>query len=216
MKIGTMKTGTMKRGPHNTPLRALLHLVENHRQAECQTILEQAKQEAERIIKTAEQVAARRKSAAEAAARSRMEKTLAAVRAQHATEIRQHRLNQTRDQLQRGFQQLQSALQQGWAEPARRMQWLVFLVDQANRFLPVGTWQIQHPQDWDPGEVAHLKIQMQATEADAPVFEADADITAGLRIGCRGAWVDGTVQGILKDRSGVEAILLALLEREKP
>ncbi len=202
--------------PAPPQLNELLDLVEKNREASCNDILEAAQKEAADILWRAEESARVRENRAKAAEEANRTRVLEAARAHQETELRQYRLNRTGKLLTEGRKRLIEALRARWRDPAHRGHWLGFLVDRANRLLPVGNWSVIHPAAWEVAELHPFVARLQATAADEIRFEADQAIEAGLRIACRGAVVDGTIIGILANREEIDALLLAMLEGSGP
>ena len=198
--------------PAPPQLKELLDLVAKNREASCQEILDAAQKQAADILWRAEESARKRENRAKTDEEGNRTRVLEAARAQQETELRQYRLNRTRTVLATGRELLIETLRARWQDPAHRSRWLGFLVDRANRLLPVGNWQVIHPEAWSVAELQPFAVRLQATAADEMRFLADLEIEAGLRIGCRGAWVDGTIAGITANREEIDAMLLALLE----
>lgn len=196
-------------------LRELLDLVTQNRDAACQEILDAAHRQAGEIVWNAEEAARKREREAVAREQGNRAWELEAARAAQETGLRQQRLNRTRDLLVRGRELLTASLLARWWDPAGRMLWLGFVVERANRFLPVGGWEVVHPEGWEVAELKPFLARLQATEADEVRFRLDAEIRAGLRIGCQGAWVDGTIAGITARGEEIDAMLLAMLEEEE-
>ena len=192
--------------------QALLDLLEQGWKEACRTTLDQANKQAEEIVKTAEEEARQRKKAAQAAEQWRRARVLEATQAQQATELRQLRLNNTKTLLEKGFVLLEQALVQCWQNEANRRRWLLFLLDRAHLLLPEGNWEVIHPTGWNPQEIKEIGDTMATRDTPSLTFRAETSLTAGVRMGCRGAWVDGTLHGITANRQEIEAMLLALLE----
>jgi hypothetical protein len=78
--------------------------------------------------------------------------------------------------------------------------------------MPRSPWRIVHPPDWPTGEQQALAQSLQANAGAAPVFEADPRLKAGLKIMAGGNFIDGTLDGLLAERTDFEAVLLRRLE----
>lgn len=190
----------------------LLVLVTQHQNQRCQQILQEAGQQAKVMIETAKRTAKQQIEHALKTEEIRRETALKNVRAQYASELRHSRLSRTRDLLDRGWILFASALLKRWQEPETRREWLVSLIHQSTRLLPVASWFIEHPPQWDSNEWLILHTQLYPDGQEKPLFKSDTQIQAGLRVGCRGAWLDGTQNGIMANRQEIEAQLLARLQ----
>lgn len=60
-----------------------------------------------------------------------------------------------------------------------------------------------------------LQLRLQKQLAHAPHFEVKSTITAGLRICAGGACVDGSADGLLRERLAIEAVLLARINEHR-
>ena len=84
------------------------------------------------------------------------------------------------------------------------------MLDAARLRLPAGRWRIAHAADWPDDERARL-VRDAAPDAIASC-EADPGIAAGLKVVSGGIVLDGTLLGLLIDRSDFETRLLRRLE----
>lgn len=198
--------------PADGPREQLLKLVNQHQQQQCQQIIQEAESQARIFIDTAKQTSKRRIQTAIKTEESRMETALMDIRAQHATEHRHAHLTQTRALLDRGWTLLTLKLQERWQLQNSREQWLVFLIHQTVRLFPNGGWKIIHPPEWDTSEWMTQQKQLVPLIKETPLFEINNDLKTGLKIGCQGAWLDGSLQGIMNNHHELSALLLARLE----
>ena len=189
------------------PLQRIVQHITQQQEETCQQILAEAHATADQIIATAEAEAARRTAVAQEAEERRLAEAQATMQARQATEGRQHRLQQTQAVLEQGWTLLLEQLAQRWACTEHRALWLAMLVRQAQQTFSYGDWTVQHPPAWDP-------VELRVLHPD-PRFDSDPHLTAGLRIGCRGAWLDGSVQGMMANRRELTALLLAQLGKNE-
>lgn len=195
----------------------LLKLVESYRETECRAILEAARQEAAQLIgRTYREERARlhqRVLAERTAARERIQ----AARAERDTRERAGGERANARILAVAWPRLEAALRARWRDPAGRQAWAQGVVDQARRLLPKGTWTLRHAPDWPQEEWQALVTALTAEVGSAPRPVADGSLSAGLTVEGAGAVLDGSLEGLLKDRGRIEARLLALLEEvEQP
>ena len=80
------------------------------------------------------------------------------------------------------------------------------------RLLPKGTWTLRHAPNWPEEEWQALVTALTAELGSEPRLVADGSLSAGLTVEGAGAVLDGSLEGLLKDRGRIEARLLALLE----
>lgn len=200
--------------------QALLDLVDNYWQEACGQLLAQATDESEEMVKTAEKEAKQRKKAAKEASKQRKKQILAAARAQQSGELRQVVLKDSQALLQHGHQLLEQALLTRWHNADQRKCWIRFLLERANRLLPSlqdqgVVWQIIHSADWQRAELQNCGVEIDAASMERAVYQVEDRVVAGLRIGCHGVWVDGTLQGITANQQENDALLLALLQPQR-
>ena len=145
--------------------------------------------------------------------RRRAHEIAAAARARLSTRRRLHEQQRATAMLTLGWQLLPVALRERWRNAAERRLWVDAIVAAAARVLPRAQWNVAHGADWPAAEQQALGARMAAELGVTPAFVADAGITAGLRIAAGGNVVDGTLAGLLNDRSEVGAQLLRRLEQ---
>lgn len=193
-------------------MQALLGLVESSCTRLCGEILGEANDRAR---------AGRRKAYAEARARMRQtfdeqrlrrRERIAAAEARLATQRRLHEQQRTAALLRLAWEQLPGELEALWRQPATRAAWVGAVLAAARARLPPGPWRIVHAADWLEGERRLLAQTSGVEPEEAPRFEADPIIAAGLKVVSAGNVVDGTLDGLLADRADVEAGLLRALE----
>lgn len=189
-------------------VQELLKLVEQNRERRCTEILEQAGRQAEDIVRQAYRNARTRLHQAVEDERQRTRQRLATARAELLSRHRQHWHRLARELLDAAWQRLEPALERRWQEDSSRAQWVDSLVTQALERMPAGTWHIAHPPDWDEREREDVVTRVTEQDGEPPVFEADSTIRAGLRITTDGVCLDGTCQGLLRDRASIEARLI--------
>jgi hypothetical protein len=194
-------------------LQSLLALVTEQRDARCEAIRAEAEAQAHELLHKGYREARQRMHEAIEEERGRIRHRLEATSAQLQTRERQHRHQRALLLLHRGWEILQLALEERWRVEGNRGQWLQGLFTQALRDLPARPWRIVHPPGWSPEELGALTRQVSDHCGAVPQFEVDNSVKAGLRIHSDGACLDATLEGLLADRSAVEAMLLAELNR---
>ncbi|MBF0357254.1 MAG: hypothetical protein HQL70_01530 [Magnetococcales bacterium] len=201
----------MSDNPVSNRMNELIKIVEQNRDAKQQEILEAARSEAQQIVKNAHQLARKRVKevvAQERRMRTEVENT---VRARQETEQRQQQLQQSETLLKESRKILEKALVRRWQDQTARRAWLNYIAKQAGRFLPKGHWQIISPAPLDEGDIAHLKKCLSKKTAQSLDFQSEDKLVAGLKIGCKNAWVDGTLDILLADTRSIDAQLLGLI-----
>ena len=192
-------------------LQHLLTQLDAHRQARCEELLTQARNEARLETGHAYREARARVHQAVTNIREHTRQQLVSAAARQKTRERQLRQHEDQVLLERAWQPLQGLLLQRWQDPATRQLWIEQLLEQAARVLVETTWKIRHPPDWPGDERATVESRLVRLHGYAPVFSAQPSIRAGLLIVAGHTRVDGTIDGLLHDRSRIEALLLARL-----
>ena len=197
----------------NARIRHLLEVVERHRQERCNEQLEQARGKAREVIRQAHGEARARMHRAVVEVREQYRQKLASAKARSVTRARQRRQKADRQLLISLMEPLRVALLRRWRRYETRQQWIRALVQQASGTLLGTHWSIEHPADWPLQERTALEVQLNREVQSALRFEPQPSIPAGLRICAGGAYVDGTVEGLLRDRTRIEALLLATVNQ---
>jgi vacuolar-type H+-ATPase subunit H len=190
----------------------LVAVVERHRQEKCAELLERANQQARQLIREAFREAHSRGRQGIAEVRQQYRDRIGAARAQQQTQLRLRRQRDNGELLAALWEPLRSAVQARWGESEARRAWIDALVRLAAARLRDKSWSIEHPVDWPESEQAELRERLGASLNFVP----QEALTAGLRIRAGGACVDGSVEGLLWDRTRVQSLLLArLIERRR-
>jgi vacuolar-type H+-ATPase subunit H len=195
-----------------TRTQALLDLVEDDRSTQCDRILDEARARASTLLAQAHADARVRMREAFVEERQRAQERVAAAHATLQTRRRLHDQRRAGAMLALGWRQLPDALLQRWHEPALRQRWVDAIMATARGALPRGPWRIAHGPEWPAAERQQLLAQLTADLDAAPTLVADAGIVAGLTVTAGGNVVDGTLAGLVDDRSEVGAQLLRHLE----
>jgi vacuolar-type H+-ATPase subunit E/Vma4 len=194
------------------PTRALLELIESDRARQCAQILGEAYSRAAAIRAQAHAAARARMRQAFDEQRQRRREQIAAAQARLATHRRLHEQQRTAALLQLAWQQLPDELRSLWQQSAARSAWVTQVLAAAQTRMPHGPWRIVHAPDWPGAERDTLAQRLAEALGATPRFEADTAIDAGLKIVSNGNVIDGTLDGLLADRTELEAQLLRQLE----
>ena len=188
----------------------LLEMVAQHRDEKCAAILKNAETEAKGLLQAAWREARERLHNDNIETRRMAERTLASFEAQQQTRQRQQRQADDGILLVTAREALRAALLQRWQQPASRQQWCEELVNVAATTLDGKVWTVEHPADWPMSEHDALREQIHSLCGKTPRLEANADISAGLRICAAGTCTDASIDGLLQDSEHIDAELLAL------
>ena len=190
----------------------LLAVVEAYRREACERSLAQARAEALAIVGQGRGEARQRVHRAVEEEKTRSRTQLAAASAHLQTLRRHHRQEQTSALLAAAWERLVSALRQRWHDPALRRAWTAQLLREAREVLPGGAWEISHPPDLPEDELQRLREWVPASPGQPVQWRADAQLAVGLRIRASGVVLDGTLDGLVRDRARLQGELLAALE----
>jgi hypothetical protein len=189
---------------------ALLQEIEQQTRDECKALVTAAERQAHVLVAQAHAAARRRVHEAIGELRREGARRLARAKAQVETQTRQRAQQRAVEVIERAWPLLADALLARWREPAARLAWADGVARCARERLRTGSWTVEHPADWSADEQRNLRTSLGAGD-DAVTFAADRNIAAGIRIRAAEATLDATLQGLLVDRPGVAARLLAEL-----
>jgi hypothetical protein len=196
--------------------QALLDLVESDRAQKCEAILSAARGRADGIIRLAYGDARARMHAAFREERERHDARVRAARANLQTKRRHALQRRAAALLAAAWVRLPEELVRRWHMATTRQAWVAAVVANAQTLLPRCAWRIVHAPDWPAAERESLTTELATALGSTPVCEASEGIRAGLKISGNGNVVDGTLEGLLADRSEIGGRLLQILEAEGP
>jgi len=196
-------------------MHALLELIEADRARQCAALLDEAHERATALRAQAGAEARVRLREAFAEQRQRLRGQIAAAQARLATRRRLHEQQRVAALLRLAWQTLPQQLRALWQQADARAAWIERVAAAALAKMPHHAWRIVHAPDWAVAEQQALARRIAAAVGEAPRFEADAAIAAGLKVLADGNVVDGSIDGLLADRAELEARLLHLLESSR-
>jgi hypothetical protein len=192
--------------------RALLELIEADRAQQNALALGEAHRRAAAVLAQARAQALVRVRTTFAEQRQLQRERLAAAQARVATQRRLHEQQRMTALLRLAWEQLPGELAALWRDRTARAAWVVRVLNAARMHLPRGAWQVLHAPDWPAEERQACATDLKAVAGVEPAFSADPAIVAGLKVLAAGNVVDGTLAGLVADRSDIEAQLLCRLE----
>lgn len=193
--------------------QALLTLLEDDRQQQCEALLADARARADGVLRQAHRDARARMRAAFAAERQRLDEQLQAAGARLQTEHRLSEQERRAQMLRLAWDMLPEALRQRWQDPRRRSQWVAQAIDSAQHLLPRDPWHLNVAPGWPAQEREQALQSVALLLGTLPDCSETADLQAGLLISAGGNRLDATLGGLLADRGAIEARLLDHLER---
>lgn len=194
--------------------RALLRLVQDYRDQECRRILEAARHEAAGILRHSYGAGRAHLHERIVAERNRARARILAARADQATRVRFADERRKFELLASAWPLVRERLLAQWQRPEPRRLWVRTYLRRALELLPEGHWRVRHAPEWSDAERAGVLAELPEVAAQDARFKRDAGIEAGLVVSSRGALLDASLQGLLSDREGLEARLLALIAAE--
>ena len=198
----------MNRPSENASLSAFLGVVERDRDERCRQILEEAKRKAREIEATARRDAHQRVTQAVRDARARSRAELEAARAALGTEERRLGYDVRKTLLERAWVRLEQVIELRWVLAETRRPWVLALIERARASLPACAWRVDHPSDLDSAELRDISERVRVASSAAPSMSSDSGVVHGIRIEASGACLDGTLHGLLANRTVVEGRLL--------
>jgi len=189
----------------------LLAVVERYREQQCGELLDAANAQARQLLSQAWREARARLRRGIADVRLHYRHRIGEAEARQQTRMRQQRQRDNSALLASLWEPLQAAVVARWQRPDTRRAWIDALLQQAADSLLDSAWLIEHPADWPQGEQRAVRDRLGTLSVS---FQPQAGITAGLRICAGGACVDGSLEGLLRDRVHIESLLLARLAEQ--
>lgn len=197
-------------------LAALLDYIARERDRRRDRILGAAREEAEAMVREARQQARQRVRDEVERARQDRRSQLQAARAAADSRLRRRRYEIVRERLDEAWGRLERCIVERWADPEARREWVAATLETAARHLPAGTWTLEHAgggDDLDEAGEAFAALRQQRPDVDIERV-ADAEMTAGIRIGVANAVLDTGAAALLGRRAHVEGLLLGALGAE--
>ena len=193
---------------------ALAREIEQQLKDETAAVIAAAEQEARGTLAQARTGVRGRLHEAIAELRREGETRLARAHAQLDAELRSAAQRQSAGAVADAMPLLREALSARWREAEARKEWTGTVAQLAATRLRRGAWQVAHPADWSAEEQKEFTAAMG--DADGITFQADKDVSAGLRITADQATLDATPNGLLADTRTIAALLLDELTKGTP
>jgi hypothetical protein len=190
---------------------ALLQEIERQTHEECLALAASAEREARALVSDARAAARKRMHDAIEELRREGARRLARAEAQRDTEARLSAQQSAVAVIARAWPLLVDALVARWHDPVGQTAWAEATARHARDRLRVDTWVVEHPIDWSADAQRRFGELLDGRDG-AVRFEADRNLSAGLRIKAAGATLDATAQGLLADRPAVAGMLLAEID----
>ena len=187
---------------------ALAREVQQELKDESSAIMTAAQSGARATISQARSTARSRVHAAIAEMRREGPLRLARAKAQLETDLRAHERQQAARAIAKALPLLRDALNERWRDARDRRSWTDEVARLAVARLHHGNWLLEHPPDWTSEEQKAFIEAMGSNDGIEIAFDADKQLTAGLRIKADQATLDATPEGLLADAPTIVALLL--------
>jgi hypothetical protein len=197
-------------------MQALLDLVEADRREQTEAIAREAQAVVAALLEQAHREARARMRQAFVDERRLRDQRVQAADANLQTRRRLAAQQRATALLAEAWVRLPDAFLARWRAPETRREWITRIVARGRASLSGGVWCIAHAPDWAAAEREERSHDLAREAGTAPEFRVDAGIRAGLRIAAAGTVVDGTLDGLLRDRAENGARLLAILGADEP
>lgn len=194
-------------------LEHLLGVVVESREKRCSQVREKAYGQAKEIIRQAHARGRARMHRHVIAMREKYRLRVASAHARNQTLLRQQHQKEDRAILDIAWPLLRDAMLTLWEDPDSRRKWLEAAVSSASSSLREHDWHIEHPPDLSKEEKTDINHALVHGRHRAPGLTASEDIEAGIRIVAQGTVIDATLDGLLKQKTGIEAAMIARIKQ---
>ena len=194
--------------PDTETLDYLLSVVEANRNKRCAELRDAAAQQRKVIIDQAHSAARELMHRHVVALREKCRERTTAAHARNQALFRQRQNTSDKAMLDVTWPMLQQAMLSLWQEPVTRRKWLSAVIRVASAKLMKTGWRIEHAKDLSVEDKSYLESAAAEVGRDVMLKVSD-DIGAGIRIDVDGTVIDATLDGLLKQRTMIEAMLIS-------
>lgn len=187
----------------------LLDVVQSYYKQYCETVKKQAHQDTRALIQQAHHDARKRIHQVLVSNREKIQQETGAAKAKQQTKNKQYQYRRDQRLLNVALDKLQQILVSRWQVSEQRQAWIDNILGIASTMLLTEDWQIEHPAEWSVDEQKQLREHITKQTGRSPTITVNRNIQAGIRIISNGSVVDGTLSGLLVDRSRIEAEFLS-------
>lgn len=191
----------------------LLGIVVENREKRCTEVRNNAWQQAREIIRQAHTKSRARMHRHINALRDKQRQRVSSAIARNQTLLRQQHQKADRAIIDMAWPMLREAMQALWNVTASRQNWLdAVMASAADRLLQPDI-RIEHSLNMSEQELSRIKQQWFKSNGNEPDLLGCEDIDAGIRIIAQGTVIDATLDGLLKQRTSIEALLMARVKQ---
>lgn len=197
---------------------ALADVLREKKERRCREIVAEAKQRAKKLTRDSRRDARERMHEAIDEERRRRQRAIIEARRRLETAERKRIQARYQELLGLAWPRLVLELKRRWSEAGDRAAWCELVVDEAATLLGKNGWTVVHPAPgdgaWSTDDDNGLADMLAARDVTDAEYRPDSDLEAGLRIRRGGARLDGSIDGLLAHRPGIEGRLLACWETQ--
>ena len=194
-------------------LEHLLGVVVENREKRCLELRENAQQQAGEIIRQAYSKGRLRMHYHIEALREKYSARVNAAIARNQTLLRRQHQKEDRAMLDIAWPLLREAILALWNEPVSRRKWLDAAIASAATGLREHDWRVEHPPGLGAEDIKRIKQAFSHAKDKGPELSARDDIEAGIRIIAGGTVVDATLEGLLQQKTAIEARIIARIRQ---
>ena len=191
----------------------LVGIVVENREKRCEEIRQQAYQEATAIIKQAHTRSRARLRRHIDTLREKQRVRVSSAHAHNQTLLRQQHQKTDRAILDIAWPVLRAAMLALWDNPESRRKWLDAAIASAAARLREHGVRIEHPLNIDEDELKMMQQQFYRSTGSEPDLSGCDDLEAGIRIMAHGTVIDASLEGLLKQRTSIEAAMIARVKQ---
>jgi hypothetical protein len=197
----------------NETIEHLLGVVVENREKRCQQVREKAHQQARDITRQAHARSRARMHRHVNELREKYRARISSANARNQTLLRQQHQKEDRAMLDVAWPLLREAMMALWNDPESRRDWLQAAVSSASSSLRDNGWHIEHPRNLTEEDVKLITHMLPNGKSKHTKLVATDTIDAGIRITVKGTVVDATLDGLLKQKNAIEALILAHIKQ---
>lgn len=208
-----MNTSETEVEQNDETLEHLLGVVVENREKRCREIRENAYQQAREITGLAYTKGRARMHRHIDALREKYRLRVTSAIARNQTLLRQQHQKEDRAILDVAWPLLREAMLALWKQPDSRRNWLHAAVASASSRLRDKDGCIEHPPDLGDEDKKTLEQAFADGNGKGVKLAARDDIAAGIRIIMDGTVIDATLDGLLKQKTMIEATMIARIKQ---
>jgi hypothetical protein len=193
----------------------LLGVVIENREKRCAELRDEAHMQARDIIRQAYARSRARLHRHVNTLRDKYRVRVASATARNQTLLRKQHQKKDRAVLDEVLPQLREMLLEQWNDPESGRKWLDASIAKASKVLLTHHWHIEYPSALDEQELDRIRQKLASIKGTDQKFIAKDDIAAGIRISAHGTVVDATLDGLLRNRTLIEAEIISRVKQNE-